>query len=102
MLGIYLGTVLVTELVTNNAAAALMFPVALATANTLDVSYLPFVMAIAYAASASFMTPVGYQTNTMVLSVGQYRFTDFLKLGSGLSILYGILVILLLPWFFPF
>lgn len=102
LLGIYLGTVIVTELVTNNAAAALMFPVAIATAGAMSVSYLPFVMAIAYGASASFITPVGYQTNTMVLSVGNYKFSDYLKMGSGLSLMYGVVVVWLLPYFFPF
>ena len=102
LIGIYVGTVVVTELVTNNAAAALMFPVAIATSETLGVSYVPFVMAIAYGASASFLTPVGYQTNTMVLSVGKYKFTDYLKMGTGLSLLYGIVVVWLLPHFFPF
>lgn len=102
LVGIYLGSVVVTELVTNNAAAALMFPIALATSQTLGVSHLPFVMAIAYGASASFLTPVGYQTNTMVLSIGKYRFSDYLKMGFGLSVLYGVVVVWLLPYFFPF
>lgn len=102
LLGIYIGTVLITEMVTNNAAAALMFPVAMATASTLGLSYLPFVMAIAYGASASFLTPIGYQTNTMVFSAGKYKFSDYMKTGLGLTILYGILVVTLLPKFFPF
>ena len=102
LLGIYIGTVIVTELITNNAAAALMFPVAIATSASLDVSYLPFVMAIAYGASASFLTPVGYQTNTMVFSAGKYKFSDYVKTGVGLTVLYGVVVILLLPYFFPF
>ena len=102
LLGVYLGTVIVTELITNNAAAALMFPIAMATSASMEVSYLPFVMAVAYGASASFLTPVGYQTNTMVFSVGKYKFTDFLKIGAGLSLLYGTVVVWLLPYFFPF
>lgn len=102
LIGIYIGTVILTEMVTNNAAAALMFPVALATSSTLGVSYLPFVMAIAYGASASFLTPIGYQTNTMVFSVGKYKFNDYIKTGAGLTVIYGILVVVLLPLFFPF
>ncbi len=100
--GIYITTVIVTELVTNNAAAALMFPIAWSTAQQLGVDPMPFIMAIAYAASASFLTPIGYQTNTMVFSVGNYAFTDYFKGGIFLSILYGIVVILLTPYFFPF
>lgn len=102
LLGIYIGTVIVTEMVTNNAAAALMFPVAMATAAALGVSYLPFVLAIAYGASASFLTPIGYQTNTMVFSAGKYKFSDYIKTGAGLTIIYGVLVVALLPKFFPF
>jgi len=102
LLGIYISTVIVTELITNNAAAALMFPVAIATSASLGVSYLPFVMAIAYGASASFLTPVGYQTNTMVFSAGKYKFSDYIKTGVGLTVLYGVVVISLLPYFFPF
>lgn len=102
LLGIYLATLLTTELITNNAAAALMFPVALATADLLEVSPLPFVMTLAYAASASFLTPMGYQTNTMVFSVGKYKYTDFWKVGLGLSLLYAVVVVWLVPYFFPF
>ncbi len=102
LVGIYLSTVIVTELVTNNAAAALMFPIAYATSQSLEVSYMPFVLAIAFGASASFLTPIGYQTNLMVFSVGKYRFTDFFKIGLGLSLLYGVVVLWLLPYFFPF
>ncbi len=102
LLGIYLTTVILTELVTNNAAAALIFPIALAMAQKLGVHPMPFVMAIAYAASASFLTPIGYQTNTMVWSVGKYRFVDYLKGGWPLTLAYGIIVVWLTPYFFPF
>ncbi|MEO0895930.1 MAG: SLC13 family permease [Bacteroidota bacterium] len=102
LFGIYITTVVLTELVTNSAAAALVFPIALVTANQLNVSPMPFIMIIAYAASASFMTPIGYQTNTMVWSVGKYKFTDYIKAGTPLAILYGIVVMLLVPYFFPF
>lgn len=100
--GIYIATLITTEVITNNAAAALMFPIALATAGQLDVSATPFIMAIAYAASASFLTPIGYQTNTMVYAVGKYKFSDYFKGGIVLSVLYAVMVIALVPWFFPF
>jgi di/tricarboxylate transporter len=102
LLGIYLATVIITELVTNNAAAALIFPIALSSAQQLGVDPMPFIMAIAYGASASFLTPIGYQTNTMVYSLGKYRFSDYLRGGLGLSLLYGAVVVGLTPWVFPF
>lgn len=102
LLGIYLATALLTELVTNNAAAALIFPIALSTAEVLGVSPTPFIMVTAYAASASFLTPIGYQTNTMVYSLGGYRFTDYLRGGLGLAVLYAALTLALTPYFFPF
>jgi len=101
-IGIYLLTVLITETVTNNAAAAIAFPIALVTAETLGVSPWPFIMAVAYGASASFLTPYGYQTNLMVYSPGGYQFTDYLKMGIPVSLVYGITVIALVPLFFPF
>lgn len=101
-IGVYLLTVLLTELITNNAAAALGFPIALAASQALDVSVWPFVMAVAYGASASFMTPYGYQTNLMVYSAGGYQFTDYFKIGIPVSVLYGIIVVTFVPLFFPF
>ncbi len=82
---LYLATVVVTELVTNNAAAALMFPVALSMASAMDVSIVPFAVTIMMAASNSFITPIGYQTNLMVYGPGGYRFTDFVRLGVPLT-----------------
>lgn len=101
-IGIYLLTVLLTELITNNAAAALGFPIALATSQMLDVSAWPFIMAVAYGASASFLTPYGYQTNLMVYTPGGYRFTDYIKMGLPVTILYGAIVLTFVPMFFPF
>ncbi|MDG6777358.1 SLC13 family permease [Thiomicrorhabdus sp. zzn3] len=101
-IGVYLLTVLLTELVTNNAAAALGFPIALVTAEALGVSPWPFVMAVAYGASASFLTPYGYQTNLMVYSPGGYRFLDYVKMGMPVSLVYGLTVLSLVPVFFPF
>ncbi|MCL6415814.1 SLC13 family permease [Aestuariirhabdus sp. Z084] len=102
LLMVYLLTMLLTELVTNNVAAALAFPVAWGLAETLGVSTMPFVMAVAYGASASFLTPYGYQTNLMVYGAGNYRFFDYLKMGFPISLIYGTLVMLLIPLFFPF
>ena len=101
-IGIYLLTVILTELITNNAAAALGFPIALATSQMMDASAWPFIMAVAYGASASFLTPYGYQTNLMIYTPGGYQFTDYLKMGLPVTLLYGAIVILFVPIFFPF
>lgn len=99
---IYFTTVLVTELITNNAAAALMFPFAMATATNLDVSPIPFVIAIMMAASAGFATPIGYQTNLMVYGPGGYRFGDYVKVGLPLDILIGVVTVAITPLVFRF
>jgi di/tricarboxylate transporter len=99
---IYLITLVVTELITNNAAAALMFPFAMATARDLNVSYMPFVIIVMIAASAGFATPIGYQTNLMVYGPGGYKFSDYVKIGVPLDILVGIVAIALTPFVWPF
>ena len=86
-----------TEVITNNAAAALVFPIALAAARSLDVNFMPFVAAIMIASSASFATPLGYQTNLMVLGPGGYRFTDYLRIGIPLNLLMWLTTALLAP-----
>jgi len=100
--GIYLGTLVLTELMTNNAAAALSFPIAFGLAESYGLSHMPFVMAVAYGASASFLTPYGYTTNLMVQNLGGYEFRDYLRAGLPLSIVYSITVITMIPLVFPF
>ena len=102
LLLLYLVTVAATELITNNAAAVLMFPLAQSLSTELDVSLLPFVMTIMFAASSSFLTPFGYQTNLMVQGPGGYHFSDYFRVGVFLSILVGILVIFCVPIIWPF
>ncbi len=95
-------TLIVTELITNNAAAALMFPFAMDTAKGLDANYMPFVVAVMMAASAGFATPIGYQTNLMVYGPGGYKFSDYLKIGVPLDILIWIVTVALAPLVWPF
>ncbi len=98
----YFVTLVTTEMITNNAAAALMFPFALATSEQLGVNAMPFIIVIMMAASAGFATPIGYQTNLMVYGPGGYKFTDYVKVGVPLDLLIMAVTILVTPWFFPF
>ena len=94
---LYFSTMVVTELITNNAAGVLMFPIAIAVAESAGVSYMPYVIAVMVAASCGFTTPLGYQTNLMVYGTGGYRFMDFVRFGLPLNILCGIITILIVP-----
>lgn len=99
---IYLVTMIFTELLSNNGAAALVFPIALATANSLGVSFMPFAIAIMIAASCAFATPIGYQTNLMVYGPGGYRFSDFTRLGLPLNLICMIISMILIPLLWKF
>ena len=102
LLAVYLMTTVFTEVITNNAAAVMMFPIAHQAAQALDVNFMPFAVSIAIAASASFATPIGYQTNLMVYGPGGYRFTDYLKVGVPLNLLFMVGTVLLAPLIWPF
>jgi di/tricarboxylate transporter len=99
---IYLVTSVLTELITNNAAAVLVYPFCLQTATLYEVSERPFLIALVLAASASFVTPIGYQTNLMVYGPGGYRFMDFVRIGTPLKLVLTIVAIVLIPVFWPF
>lgn len=99
---IYLLTMIFTEIITNNAAAAIAFPIALSAANQLGVDPKPFFIAICIAASASFSTPIGYQTNMIVQSIGNYKFNDYLKVGIPLNIMTFILSVIFIPMIWKF
>ena len=99
---VYGATLLCTELVTNNAAAALMFPISHAAAVAAGASFMPFALAVALAASLGFATPIGYQTHLMVYGPGGYRFSDFVRNGLPLDLLLMAVSVTLLPLVFPF
>jgi di/tricarboxylate transporter len=100
--GVLLATMAITELISNNAAAVLLFPVATATAVATGSDPRPFVIAVTLGASLSFLTPLGYQTNLMVYGIGNYRFSDFTRLGIPLNLVAVVLSLLLIPIAFPF
>ncbi|RTR02922.1 SLC13 family permease [Halomonas nitroreducens] len=102
LIGSYLVVALLTELVTNNAAAVITFPVVMAGAESLGVSPMPFVVGVMFAASASFLTPIGYQTNLMVYGPGGYRVSDYLRVGAPLNLLSAVVAMVLIPLVWPF
>ncbi|MCP3699974.1 MAG: SLC13 family permease [Aliivibrio sp.] len=102
LIAVYLITLVLTELITNNAAAALAFPIGYSMALGYGVDPMPFIMAVLFGASASFISPYGYQTNLLVFSVGNYTLLDYVKVGLPMSIIYSVLVLTLIPYFFPF
>ena len=99
---VYLLTLILTELITNNAAAIMMFPIAVNVAAQSESNIMPFVIALMVAASASFITPLGYQTNLMVYGPGQYRFIDYMKIGIPLSVIVAITALSVIPLVWPF
>jgi len=100
--GIILLTSISTQILSNNATAVLILPIAIATALALNVNPKPFIVAVCFGASACFASPIGYQTNLLVYGPGNYRFTDYLKLGIPLNILVIVMGSLLIPVFWPF
>jgi len=99
---VYLTTTVLTELISNNAAAVLVFPIAAAAARDLGVDFTPFAVTLMMAASASFSTPIGYQCNLMVYGPGGYRFGDYVRMGVPLNLLSGIVTVTLVPTIWPF
>ncbi|HET9485853.1 MAG TPA: SLC13 family permease [Chryseosolibacter sp.] len=97
---LFLVTIMLTALITNAAAVSIVFPVAMSVAEQLELPYTPFFVAIAFAASGDFMTPIGYQTNLMVYGPGGYTFRDFLRVGSPLTLMYVILCIVFISYFY--
>ena len=99
---VYLLVSILTELVTNNAVAILMTPIVISIAASMDVDARPFLVAVMFGASASFLTPIGYQTNTYVYGAGGYKFGDFMKIGIPLNLILWGAAVLVIPWIWPF
>jgi di/tricarboxylate transporter len=99
---LYLITAVLTELMSNNAAAVIIAPIGLSIAASMDIDPRPFLVAITFAASTSFATPIGYQTNTMIYAPGGYRFLDYTRVGGPLNLIFWLLAVLLIPILWPF
>jgi di/tricarboxylate transporter len=99
---VFMGCIMMDTLITNVASAVFMFPIAMAMAANLEVSFMPFAMTVLVGASCSFISPMGYQTNLMVYGPGGYRFTDFVKIGVPLTAVVGIVTLILTPLVFKF
>ncbi len=99
---VFLLASLLTELVTNNAVAVILTPIAISLASGLGVDPRGFIVAVMFGASASFATPIGYQTNTLVYTAGGYRFTDFLKFGAPMHLLVAVIAVIFIPMIWPF
>jgi di/tricarboxylate transporter len=98
---VYLVTMVLTEVLSNNAVAALMIPIALGIATEAQLSTRPFIIAVTVAASAAFATPIGYQTNTYVYGIGGYKFADFVRIGVPLNVLCFITAMVIIPRVWP-
>jgi di/tricarboxylate transporter len=101
LIAVYMIASFLTELVTNNAVAVILTPIVISLTSQLGVDPRPFLVAVMIAASASFATPIGYQTNTLVYGAGNYKFTDFLKVGIPMNIIVGVIAITAINIFFP-
>jgi len=102
MSGFFLLTILITAVMSNNASAALLAPIAIEAANTIDVNPEAFLYAVTFAASLSLITPFGYQTNTMIYGPGHYTIKDFFKVGIPLNVIFWILATIFIPIIWPF
>ena len=102
MIVIFLGCTFMTNVITNNAAAAFMFPIVLSTASQFQVNFMPFAITLMLANSCAFITPTGYQTNLMIWEPGGYTFADFVKIGVPMTLIVGVITVILTPLFFGF
>jgi len=100
--GFYLLTMVMSAIMSTNASAALVAPLAIQIANTIGVSPVPFVISVSYAASLTFLTPFGHHANTLIYGAGQYKFTDFIRVGLPINIIFWVLATLLIPVIWPF
>jgi di/tricarboxylate transporter len=98
---LYISTALLTETMSNNAAAVILAPIALSLAAAMNADPRPFLVTITFAASTSFATPIGYQTNTMIYAPGGYRFMDYTRIGGPLNLIFWALAVIFIPIFWP-